>query len=382
MASAFKRPHQRKPGGTWTATYTDADGRRRYKAGFTDKVKTIELARRLESEAKLVREGLIEPTDQTSRQAGLRPASSHVDDYRDYLLSKGVTERHAKHIAGTVGRVLAASGVTRTSDLRPERVQSALAAIRGKQSARTANHALGAFKAWARWLAASGRLKTSPGWLSMLKPFNERVGKTRKRRALTPAELRRLLDATSTGDPIESRRGPRSGPRPNPTMMSGRDRAMLYRVATETGLRAGELASLTAQSFDLDARTVTVSASYSKHRREDVLPLRLASLPDLAEWLRSRPPEGPLWILPEKTARMIRRDLLAAGIPEKTSEGLIDFHSLRHTFISGLIERGVDPRTVQDLARHSTITLTIDRYSHSDTQRRRAAIDLEAKGSE
>jgi hypothetical protein len=52
---------------------------------------------------------------------------------------------------------------------------------------------------------------------------------------------------------------------------------MLYRLAVETGLRAAELASLTPASFhlaDLDAATVKVTAAYSKHRRDDVLPLR------------------------------------------------------------------------------------------------------------
>src|SRR5262249_32847197 len=42
-----------------------------------------------------------------------------------------------------------------------------------------------------------------------------------------------------------------------------------------------------------------------------------------------------------------------------------DFHALRHTFITNLANGGVHPKTAQALARHSTITLTMDRYSHS-----------------
>ncbi len=59
--------------------------------------------------------------------------------------------------------------------------------------------------------------------------------------------------------------------------MVGPERALLYRVAAETGLRAGELRSLTARSFALagDAPTVTVAAAYSKNRREAVLPLKV-----------------------------------------------------------------------------------------------------------
>ena len=47
---------------------------------------------------------------------------------------------------------------------------------------------------------------------------------------------------------------------------------MLYLVASETGLRANELASLTVGSLDLDARipAITVEAASSKRRRRDV----------------------------------------------------------------------------------------------------------------
>jgi len=42
-----------------------------------------------------------------------------------------------------------------------------------------------------------------------------------------------------------------------------------------------------------------------------------------------------------------------------------DFHSLRHSFISNLARGGVHPKVAQALARHSTIVLAMDRYSHT-----------------
>ena len=49
---------------------------------------------------------------------------------------------------------------------------------------------------------------------------------------------------------------------------------MLYAVAVMTGLRAAELASLTRDSFKLDAvpPAVAVEAGYSKRRRKDTVP--------------------------------------------------------------------------------------------------------------
>ncbi len=80
-------------------------------------------------------------------------------------------------------------------------------------------------------------------------------------------------------------------------------------------MRAGELRSLTPQSFDLSAKlaTVAVAAAYSKRRRDDVLPLRgdLADL--LRTWLADLPYDAGLFpTLPGNTARMLRSDLKAA----------------------------------------------------------------------
>ena len=89
-----------------------------------------------------------------------------------------------------------------------------------------------------------------------------RTDRRHDRRALSVEELRRLIQAAQDG-PV------RFG-------ISGAERAIVYRLAVESGLRANELRSLTCGSFDLDADepSVTVEAAYSKRRREDQLPLR------------------------------------------------------------------------------------------------------------
>jgi site-specific recombinase XerD len=43
---------------------------------------------------------------------------------------------------------------------------------------------------------------------------------------------------------------------------------------------------------------------------------------------------------------------------------MIRIHDLRHTAATQLLERGVHPRVVQEMLRYSTITLTLDTYSH------------------
>ncbi len=179
--------------------------------------------------------------------------------------------------------------------------------------------------------------------------------------------------------------------------MRGHDRAMLYYVAAFTGLRAQELASLTPQSFDLDADppTVCVDACYSKHRRRDVLPLAEDLVARLREYLAQpttvpskRNPDGRLWPGQwfRKAGEMLRDDLAEARkawLKEATngagqaeleksdyleytdkSGRVADFHALRHGFITYLVTANCPPKVAQTLARHSTITLTMDRYTH------------------
>jgi integrase len=40
------------------------------------------------------------------------------------------------------------------------------------------------------------------------------------------------------------------------------------------------------------------------------------------------------------------------------------YHSLRHSFATELFRRGMHPKIVQSLLGHSSITQTMDRYSH------------------
>jgi site-specific recombinase XerD len=67
------------------------------------------------------------------------------------------------------------------------------------------------------------------------------------------------------------------------------------------------------------------------------------------------------------TAEMPRRDAEAAGIvvEVETIEGVsrLDFHTLRHSCITGLGRRGVELRTAQLLTGHRSPMITA-RYSH------------------
>lgn len=71
--------------------------------------------------------------------------------------------------------------------------------------------------------------------------------------------------------------------------------------------------------------------------------------------------------------RDFRRVMKRAGVPR------IRFHDLRHCHATLLLQRGVHPKVVQERLGHSTISMTLDTYSHvAPGLQERAVADLEA----
>jgi hypothetical protein len=108
----------------------------------------------------------------------------------------------------------------------------------------------------------------------------------------------------------------------------------------------------------------------------------------LRVWLRDRAKDERVFRkMPRYPARTLRADLDAtrtAWIKEAESDEeaasrrksqflryvtedgeYADFHSFRHTYISGIVASGASIKTAQTLARHSTVELTVGRYAHT-----------------
>jgi len=325
--------------------------------------------------AALRRDGVIDARTDSYVVAAKRPLTEHVEDWRASLAAKGATPQYVAMSVTRVRAVLTGTDATHWPSLDATRVAGFLAEQRERgMSVETSNHYLRRVKQFARWMVTTRRAIDNP--LACLSIQNSRPHVRHERRPLSPDELRELLATATTA--------------PTWRNMTGSDRAMLYRAAVETGLRANELRTLTVGSFDLDDNppTVTVAAAYSKHRRADTLPLRTATATTLARWLGGADRSALAFpTMPEKTAEMIRQDLRRARArwiravadranrrERRDSEFLatvdgdgrvVDFHALRHTFITNLARGGVHPKLAQALARHSTITLTMDRYTHT-----------------
>lgn len=355
----------------WIVWWKDETGKRRWKRGFTDKAKSLDLARTLDDQARAIQTGLVSLDEDRARKAQAGSMAEHLSDWAKVMTSKGDQVKHIKHFHGTVARLLDSAQVEQITDITADRIQAALAELRAQRSARTANHARTAVLAFLKWAWDDGRLLDLPRGLNKIRKFPEGdAARKYVRGVLTWSQLQQLIGVVAAqGTKIVTRRARDKTPTGT---MTGPDRASVYLVAMATGFRADELASLTPGDFRLDDPTgpyVRLRAGHSKRGKrsgqDDIQPLPPGLAQDLTRYLTGRPKDKPIWALPEKTAQMIRADLALAGLEGiDQAGGRIDFHALRHSFVTHLVASGLNPKIVQQLARHSQISLTMDRYTH------------------
>jgi len=261
MASVFKA----KGASKCTIFYTDENGKRRKKTGYTHKGETMKLAMRLEDRGDKVRDGTIDPKDELYRDHDRRPIADHLDAWFKALEAKGATLKHIELFTGRARRVVAvlagaklreialpsqasqddvaraeaivakAVGSVRLRDLTEERVQAALSTIRRDvRSLGTCNHYRMAIKGFSKWCYSSRRTREYA--LSGVTGFNAKEDRRHDRRTIALDELRGLVEAAEHG--------------PDVMGMPGPSRAICYRLALATGLRYAEIGSIMPESFD------------------------------------------------------------------------------------------------------------------------------------
>jgi integrase len=346
----------------WYIDYKTADGTRKRVKGFKDKTATVQLVAKLEREAEQAQVGIIDKYKEQRK----KPLVEHLNDFRASLENKGTTEKHACLVYNRAKAVIECCKFAYIADIAASRVQRYLAERRRDGlSIRSSNFYLQAIKQFCRWLVADNRAAENP--LTYLQGQNPKTDIRHSRRALSVDELNKLIKSTAQGQK-------HSG-------MTAKERTMLYRLALTTGLRAGELASLTWQSFNLMDSTpsVTVLAAYSKHRRDDVQLLPLEVAEQFRKWQQevNTQENNKVFGKFDKSyaAKMLRKDLKAAGIAYKDDAGqVVDFHALRHTYITNIVKGGASVKVAQSLARHSTVNLTMDTYTHLNLHDGKAAL--------
>ena len=331
-----------------------------WRSGAT--VATERIAAKIETDVEMRRRGVIDATKESIGQQSSAPIEGHLEAFENMLSAKGVTAKYAQCVMRNVRGFVDAGGIATPAGIDATRVETHVKSLRDDDvSSRTVNLHLISMKQFTRWLWRNNRLASDP--LAGMKVDRKREAKDRRRvrRTLSDDELGHLVIAAEKGSAWTWTK--RGADEPRTLSISGPDRAMLYRVATGTGLRAGELSQLNPSAFDLDSvpPTITAQAAYAKGGRKDTLPISRDLARILRPWLSGRPDGRPVFTLPpnDLTADMLRFDLKAAKIPATDAEGRVfDFHALRGQYITSLGRSGASQVVVQGLARHTDFNTT------------------------
>jgi len=162
---------------------------------------------------------------------------------------------------------------------------------------------------------------------------------------------------------------------------AGRRDAAILAVLYGGGLRRGELCGLDRADYDPADRALIIRRG--KGCRQRIVYLNPGAARHLEAWLEARGPEpGPLFgpvnragqvrlsrLRGETIGYILKRREDEAGVEAFTS------HDMRRTFISKLLEAGVDVFTVQKLAGHAD-PMTTARYDRRGEARQVAASQL------
>ncbi len=382
--------------GTYTAKYRDGNnflvtrptGCRDEQAART---KLTEWTKRAEQ----VRSGVLSAAEDRIADHQIVPIRQHFDAYIDYLKTKEATRLHRENVKRYLILLADECAFKKLSDLDREVLEHwLLARSEEAMSARSRNGYRGALVAFCHWCVSTSRMLHNP--LERVPKANENIDRRRVRRSLTEPELERLLAVARTRPLQEAqtiRRGERKGqldanvkPKTRDRLERlGHERALIYKTLVLTGLRKGELASLTVDQLVLDAPRayVILHARDEKNQKGSYIFIRDDLVQDLTLWLTKKleylrkesrasgeslparlPPATPLFYVPTGLVRILNRDMKAAGIPKIDGQGrTVDVHAMRTTFGTHLSKGGVTPRVAQSAMRHSCIDLTMNVYT-------------------
>jgi integrase len=306
----------------------------------------------------------------------------HVDEYLTSIRQSGKvsSEKYLKEKRRILQTVFRDAGIRTLADLSSDAVDGYMDGLTCSVATKRIHHT--AVNAFAEWLVQKKRLGSNP-LTGVARPQGGKV--VRKRRALSPDELQRLLDAARERPLASAERnnGGRRGSSPrNPRAANlrpetrehfirvGRERALLYKTAIYTGLRKGELAQLRVKFLNLDRKPypcLELPGEFTKNGDD----ARLLLVPALAAEIRvlvaEKGPDDAVFDVPEKMVPIMKRDLKRAEIAYKDDRGrCADFHSLRKSAGTMLGVAGVPTRIRQLFMRHGDVRLTLQTYDDSD----------------
>ncbi|MCL2807058.1 MAG: tyrosine recombinase [Coriobacteriia bacterium] len=230
-------------------------------------------------------------------------------------------------------------------------MRSYLAALSLKELSKASiNRHLSSTRSFLRWCAEQGIARSTATAISGPKSPRQLP------RVVSDADLEKLLQASSTGEPVDLR-----------------DDA-LFELMFATGARISELAFLRLQ--DIDAREQLIRY-WGKGKKERLVPLHALALKKLNRYIEEARPrliqskkldEQELnRVFLGKSGRPLSADSIRVAFKKRLMRVGVDSsitpHDIRHSFATSMLCGGADLRSVQELLGHEQLTTT-QIYTH------------------
>ena len=264
----------------------------------------------------------------------------------------------AKTVTARIRKLIEGCGFATWADVSAEKVNDYIEKRPDGMSQQTAHFYAQAFKRFGQWLFDNKYIDRPVKIRSV--PPDHNYG-----RCFELEEFQALLEAARTG--------------PERFGLSGYQRYVLYLLACETGLRRGELRSLTVGSVDLKNCCISVKGGEdgaTKNKDDACQYVTRETAEVLREYVKGKMPTVPLFPkIDHRSGRMVQEDCEAADVKAVNHKGKLGLHSLRHTCGSYLLAQGVHPKEVQEIMRHKDYGLTMNRYGHSLDGYKREAVN-------
>jgi len=285
---------------TYVGRYRDGNGLVvEVSTGCRDKTAAQSVLADLERQAEKVRAGLITPAEARVSEHLARPITEHVEDFLSSLAASGATSKHVRESHRILKRIFDECRFRTLADLDASAVEAWLNQRRlCSASARTRNTDRGTLVSFGNWCASRNVKRIISNPFEDLPRADEKADPRRKRRSMTEAELMRLLEMTRRRPLLDAqtvRRGKRKGQAVatlktetrNGLESLGMERALIYKTMVLSGLRKGELASLTVAQLQLEGSVphVELDAEDEKNRQGNSVMIRADLADDLKHWL-------------------------------------------------------------------------------------------------
>lgn len=163
-------------------------------------------------------------------------------------------------------------------------------------------------------------------------------------------------------------------------------------IASATGVRIGELCGLKWSDIDFEKSIMTVRRTVQRIQNvgrkgtrliigtpKSTASKREIPLPDfMLQYLRKAYAIGDNYILSNSDKPIEPRTMQYRfkSLLKRLNLSQVNFHQLRHQFATGCIEAGVDVKTLSEILGHSSVEMTLNRYVHSSTERKRACMKM------